>query len=132
MPYRFLILIFVVISVYMLKKLFNGERKAEMKKLPVKYKPDNDKFPTLVYFWTESCSQCRYNQNPVIQQLKTNDINFNLISVNALEDREITALLKIKTVPSTAVFSASGRSVFINNGFKNKEELTKQLNESLI
>ena len=116
----------------MLKKLFNGERKAEMKKLPVKYKPDNDKFPTLVYFWTESCSQCRYNQNPVIQQLKTNDINFNLISVNALEDREITALLKIKTVPSTAVFSASGRSVFINNGFKNKEELTKQLNESLI
>ncbi len=132
MAYRLLILIFVFISAYLLKKLFFDLIKTDTLTLPAKYKPEDNKFPILVYFWTESCSQCRYNQAPAIQRLKTNETNFNFISVNALEDREITSLLKIKTVPSTAVFSASGKSVFINNGFANTEELTKQLNESLI
>lgn len=100
--------------------------------MPLKYRSNNKAVPTLLYFWTEQCSQCRFSQKPVIQKLLSKDANFNLVSINALEDREMANLLKIRTVPSTAVFSNEGKSMFVNNGLIGEDELLIQLKQSYI
>lgn len=127
---RILILLSVAAAAYIFKKIYYGNKKEDGLLLPGKYKINDRAIPTLVYFWTDQCSQCKFFQKPVIQKLSEKEKGFNLVSVNAFEDTEITSLLKIRTVPSTAVFSSEGKSRFVNNGPVGEHELLRQLNES--
>jgi thioredoxin-like negative regulator of GroEL len=98
--------------------------------LPVKFSNANA-LPTILYFWTDQCVQCKTSQKPALNKLQSNNKGFNLISVNAVDERELVSLYKIKTVPSTIIFDADGKSRFINNGFADDEKLAKQIENSL-
>jgi thioredoxin-like negative regulator of GroEL len=99
-------------------------------KLPEKFGNSNA-LPTILYFWTDQCVQCKTSQKPALNKLKQKDREFNLISVNAIEEKELISLYKIKTVPGTIVFDADGKSRFINNGFVDEMGLAKQIEASL-
>jgi thioredoxin-like negative regulator of GroEL len=99
--------------------------------LPAKYLTQNS-LPTILYFWTNQCVQCKTSQKPVLNSLQFKDTKFNLISVNALDERDLISLFKIKTVPSTVIFTADGKSMFINNGFIDENILSKQIEASTV
>lgn len=88
----------------------------------------NPELPTVLYFWTDSCVQCRTLQKPEILKILDNK-DFNLVSLNALVEPEITKELNIKTVPSTAVVSKERMVRFINTGYISGEKLRLQLDQ---
>ena len=90
----------------------------------------NNNLPTILYFWTEQCTQCFSQQNPALHKLKQSYKDFNLISFNALNEENIVKKLNIKTVPSTAIISSGQIEVkFVNNGFAGEKLLLSQLKE---
>ena len=89
--------------------------------------PDNTSLPTVLYFWTDQCVRCKTSQRPVLNNLKKEKNNFNLVDVNAIGQKEITFFFNIRTVPSTIIFSNDGKSRFVNNGYANRDELARQI-----
>lgn len=105
-------------------------RKSGYFNLPDKFSNSNS-LPTILYFWTEQCVQCNTSQKPVLNNLEVKNGKFNLVSVNAIKEMELASEFKVKTVPSTIIFSAEGKSRFINNGYIDENELEKQIEASL-
>jgi len=126
--------IILLIALFVAAGIFNYRhrktKKSEYLKLPDKYSSSNS-LPTVLYFWTEQCVQCNTSQKPALKSLKDKHGKFNLISINALNEFELASEFKIKTVPSTVIFNAYGKSRFINSGYLNADELEKQINASL-
>ena len=90
----------------------------------------NYDLPTVLYFWSEQCTQCYSLQNPVLSKLKQQFNNFNLVSFNALSEDLIVKKLNIRTVPATAIISSGQSEVkFVNNGYVGEELLLSQLKE---
>ncbi len=120
-------ILFILIIIF--QKRFRSGRTKNSLRLPENIQVKDSKLPTVLYFWTDSCVQCRTSQKPVLNNLKDERNNFNLLEVNAIEAKELASLFNIRTVPSTVIFSNDGTSKFINNGFADKNELIKQLEE---
>jgi thioredoxin-like negative regulator of GroEL len=99
--------------------------------LPGKFNRSNS-LPTIVYFWTDKCVQCYSLQKPALERLQNKNGNFNLVSINAVDERGLVSLFRIKTVPSTVIFGFDGKSRYINNGFRDENKLEKQIEELLI
>ena len=128
---RIFILGILSIILILLQKKFKTGKIINSFQLPGNIKIENSSLPTILYFWTEQCVQCKTSQKPVLNNLKGENNNFNLVDVNAIEQKDISSLFNIRTVPSTIIFSKDGKSKFINNGFANETELNAQLNSVL-
>lgn len=129
MPERVIILILILAGIsFLLKRLFYNSSKS-IKSLVLDFADVNRGLPTILYFWTEQCTQCFSLQKPALSKLKQKHNSFNLISYNALSDDKITKELNIKTVPSTVVLSQKNEVKFINNGFASEKLLASQLKE---
>lgn len=105
-------------------------RKNQHIRLPQKFNISNS-LPTVLYFWTDQCVQCKTSQKPALNKLKDKNEKFNLISVNALNECELISEFNIRTVPSTVIFASDGRSRFINNGFVDENELKLQIEATM-
>ena len=127
---RILVLGIFLVFLLILQKRFRSRRIKKSIVLPKEIEVKDSSLPTVLYFWTDNCVQCRTSQKPVLKNLEEEFGGFNLVDVNAIDSDELTSLFNIKTVPSTVVFSNDGSSKFINNGFAGKEELLKQLEEA--
>jgi len=128
---RILVLGIVLIAITILQRKFKTGKITGTLQLPDNIKLENTSLPTVLYFWTEQCVQCKTSQKPVLNNLKDEINNFNLVDVNAIEQKDITSLFNIRTVPSTIIFSKDGKSKFVNNGFANESELSTQLKSVL-
>ncbi len=128
---RIFVLGIVLIAITILQRKFRTGKVTDTLQLPDNIKLENTSLPTVLYFWTEQCVQCKTSQKPVLNNLKNENNNFNLIDINAIERKEITSLFNIRTVPSTIIFSKDGKSKFVNNGFANESELSTQLKSVL-
>ncbi len=119
--------LFLFLTYLLVRKLFTTKTISN-EYLPLELSSLNPALPTILYFWTEQCAQCNSVQKPAILKLKDEGKKFNLISLNAIEDLEMTKLLKIKTVPSTVILSSDKNVKFINNGYASDTLLKEQLN----
>ena len=128
---RILVLGIVLIAITILQRKFKTVKVTTTLQLPDNIKLENTSLPTVLYFWTEQCVQCKTSQKPILNNLKKEKNNFNLVDVNAIEQKDMTSLFNIRTVPSTIIFSKDGKSKFVNNGFADKAELSIQLNSVL-
>jgi len=126
---RVLVLGILITLVFIFKKKFRTHRVSKKIYLPDNIQVKDFKSPTVLYFWTDDCVQCRTMQKPILENLEEDFGGFNLVDVNALKEKDLTSLFNIKTVPSTVIFSNDGTSKFINNGFVQRNELLKQLEE---
>ncbi len=129
MSERIIILILILAGTFLLlKKVFYSSPK-RIKNKVLDFTDGIPGLPTILYFWTEQCTQCFSLQKPALSKLKQEHNSFNLISYNALSENKITKELNIKTVPSTVVLSQKNELKFINNGFASEKLLASQLKE---
>ncbi len=126
---RIFILGILFILVLIFQKRFKSGRTDKLIRLPEDISVSDSSLPTVLYFWTDNCVQCKTSQKPALNNLLNSRGDFNLIDVNAIKEKDLTSFFNIKTVPSTVVFSNDGKSKFVNNGFADEAELTKQLEE---
>jgi thiol-disulfide isomerase/thioredoxin len=125
---RSLVLILFLAGIFFLYKRFFAGKPNRVKNILSNIDGIKSELPTIIYFWTEQCSQCLSMQNPALLNLKKNYNKFNLISYNAYNEEVIVKKLNIKTVPATAIIDSERNEVkFINNGFASEALLTSQL-----
>lgn len=127
MPERIIILALVLAGIFLLiKRLFSNTSKGINNSI-FDVASTNSSLPTILYFWTEQCTQCFSLQRPALSKLEKEYQGFNLISYNAFNEKEVVKILNIKTVPSTVVISNLNEVRFINNGFASEKLLSSQL-----
>ncbi len=124
---RFLALFLFLLLTYILIRRFNSKKVNSAQVLQINLSNTNPLLPTILYFSTEQCVQCKSTQAPTLLKLQDEGKQFNLISLDALEEIELTKHLNIKTVPATALLSHDKKLRFVNNGYASDILLNKQL-----
>ena len=124
---RIIALSLFLIFIYFFVRKFYSTKIISNGLLPFKISNLNPALPTILYFWTEQCSQCNSSQKPAIIKLKNEGHEFNFISLNAIKESEITKQLNIRTVPSTIVLNSEKKIRYINSGYTADSILKEQL-----
>lgn len=81
----------------------------------------------VVYFWTDTCSQCKTMQAPALDRLVTTMPAVRVVSVNAVQQPALADRFGVMTVPTTAVIDEAGRLRAINHGYADEQRLKEQL-----
>lgn len=71
--------------------------------------------PTVLYFTTAECAQCRLQQTPILTQLQ-NKVDVAVHKLDAIEQEALARVYGIMTVPTTVVLDPQLRPVAINHG----------------
>lgn len=124
---RVIALSLFLVLVYCFVKRINSSKIISKSFLPFEIANLNPALPTILYFWTEQCAQCKSVQKPAIFKLRDDGNEFNFVSYNAIKDLEITKHLNIKTVPSTVILNKEMKINFINSGYTDSNTLKEQL-----
>lgn len=94
--------------------------------LGVMLAPDSPAMPTLLYFTTDECAQCRYQQRPILERLASATM-LPIVTINAIESQDLARHYGILTVPSTVLLDAQRKPVAINHGLAKLEKLHTQI-----
>ena len=71
--------------------------------------------PALLYFTTESCARCRFQQTPILEQLTAGDAP-PIYKLDALQHEALAQHYGVMTVPTTVLLDRSQRPAAINHG----------------
>lgn len=82
--------------------------------------------PAILYFTTQQCAQCRFQQKPALDRL-ADRARVAVHAVDALAHEELARFYGIMTVPSTVLLNAALQPVAINHGLATEERLVEQL-----
>jgi thioredoxin 1 len=80
----------------------------------------------LLYFTTEQCVQCRFQQAPILAQLAA-QVDVAVHKLDAIEQEALARFYGIMTVPTTVVLDRELRPVAINHGVALLPQLRAQL-----
>ncbi len=89
--------------------------------------------PTLVYFWTSSCGQCKPQEREIERakaSLREAGESLTVRPVNALDNPELARTLHVFTVPTTVLLDAHGRVTAWNAGFAPARKILEQVKEA--
>jgi thioredoxin-like negative regulator of GroEL len=87
--------------------------------------------PTLLYFWSESCAPCRFQQAPIVERLAGELADRIAIRrVDAVAEPAMAARYGVLSVPTTVVISAHGQVIARNTGVASAEALHTQLEQA--
>lgn len=84
--------------------------------------------PTVLYFTSESCAPCRFQQAPALAQLheRLGD-RFSLRTVDVAEDIEAARRYGVLSAPTTVIIDSHGAVRAINVGVASAETLQAQI-----
>jgi len=85
--------------------------------------------PTVLYFSTSECAQCRLQQAPILTQLQSR-LDVAVHHIDALEQQALANFYGIMTVPTTVVLDSELRPVAINHGVAPLQTLQSQIANS--
>jgi len=85
--------------------------------------------PTVLYFTTAECAQCRLQQAPILAQLQSK-VDVAVHKLDAIEQETLARVYGIMTVPTTVVLDPQLRPVAINHGVAPLQKLHSQVLES--
>lgn len=85
-----------------------------------------DDGPALLYFTTETCAQCRFQQAPILRQLEAS-VAIPVRTLDAVEHEQLARHYGILTVPTTVVLDRSRKPVAINHGLAPLHKLRQQV-----
>jgi thioredoxin-like negative regulator of GroEL len=84
--------------------------------------------PALLYFWSENCAPCRFQQAPIVERLAEELAGRIAIrKVDAVAEPALAARYGILSVPTTVVITSHGQVVARNTGVASAETLYQQL-----
>ena len=84
--------------------------------------------PRIVYFTTQTCVVCKAQQEPAIEAVRSHlGETLKVERHDAVEDRAVADRYGVLSVPTTAVYDASGALVSVNRGFTPAAVLLSQL-----
>lgn len=84
--------------------------------------------PALLYFTTQDCAQCRFQQRPILDRLMSQAL-IPVVTLDAIQREDLARHFGILTVPSTVVLDGSRRPVAINHGVASLHKLQMQVAE---
>ena len=82
--------------------------------------------PTVLYFWTPTCQQCRAVQAPTLARL-AHETPAHIVAVDATADLALADRFGVMTVPTTIVLSPQGDVRAVNHGLASLAQLKSQL-----
>jgi thiol-disulfide isomerase/thioredoxin len=91
--------------------------------LPVDIKPG---LPTLLYFWTPDCVQCRSQEiylEDAASKLKQRGKELNVKKINAQQENEFASLFRIITVPTIVLVDPNGNIAIWNPGLMQSKRI---------
>ena len=83
--------------------------------------------PALLYFTTDTCAQCRFQQTPILQQLQAQVSALPVITLDAMQRQGLARHFGILTVPSTVLLDGQRKPVAINHGVAPLQKLRAQV-----
>jgi thiol-disulfide isomerase/thioredoxin len=128
---RLLILIVALLIVLLVGSGWRWMQKRRMAQLAVDNVPAEvaqlvaEGKPALLYFTTESCVQCRFQQSPILSELAT-QTPLPVYTVDAVKQERLADYYGIMTVPATVVLDSRRRPVAINHGLASLARLQAQ------
>jgi thioredoxin 1 len=82
--------------------------------------------PTVLYFTTAECAQCRLQQTPILVQLQAK-VDVAVHKFDAIEQEALARVYGVMTVPTTVVLDAELRPVAVNHGVTPLQKLRGQV-----
>ncbi|MCB0232634.1 MAG: thioredoxin family protein [Anaerolineae bacterium] len=86
--------------------------------------------PTVLYFTTATCAQCRLQQAPALAQVQAHRQDMNLVKLDAVDQHELADFYHVMTVPTTVVLDRQGHPVAVNHGLATPDRLLAQLKKA--
>ena len=117
------------LMVYALWRLWQRRRLDTLRAVtaPVYLPPDvTGGKPTVLYFTTADCAQCRLQQSPILTQLQAR-VDVAVHKLDAIEEQALAKVYGIMTVPTTVVLDPELRPVAINHGVTPLQTLHGQI-----
>lgn len=82
--------------------------------------------PTVLYFWSHDCHQCRVAQAPTLNRLAAEG-GAHVIPIDAVAERALADRFGVLTVPTTIVLAPTGEVRAVNHGFAPLPKLRAQV-----
>jgi thiol-disulfide isomerase/thioredoxin len=85
--------------------------------------------PTLLYFWSAGCVQCRFQESQIEQaQVALGRMGriLEVQKVDALAERELAKSMRVMTVPTTVLLDAGGNMAGWNAGLTLSQKIVSQ------
>ena len=83
--------------------------------------------PTLIYFWSPTCAECRSSQSRIVDAVSSEADGFEVVRVNVHDAPEKAKAFGIFTVPTTVVLDSGGKVHAINTGGVDQATLRSQI-----
>ena len=90
-----------------------------------------DDRPALLYFYTDDCAPCRWQQSPILVSLREalgESVRFQ--EYDAVAHADLASRYRVLTVPTTVVVTPAGQVVAVNYGVTQAAKLKRQIAEA--
>ena len=126
--FSMIVLLFFVAAVKVYRVYHERQilRRSRWRMLPDKIRFDK---PTLLYFWTPECSQCKPQEQQIekaINGLRQLGKVLKVHKYNALEELVLAKEMQVMTVPTTILLNSQGAIAAWNAGLTQTQKIVEQ------
>jgi thiol-disulfide isomerase/thioredoxin len=124
-----LLLFVVLVKVYGAFQQRQIRRRSKGRRLPIRLRFDK---PTLLYFWTPECSQCKPQEQQIekaVTNLRQSGKMLQVHKYNAHEEQTLANAMQVMTVPTTILLDSQGAITGWNAGLMRAQKIVDQYNK---